>query len=196
LDEPEFEALYRATVGALRLYVYRACGDWQAAEELTQEAFFRLLRSPRSPRPLVAGGNREETVRYLYRIASNLTKERWRHRQRLAVVPLAAAAESPAASPAGAAGSPAVGGELAALELSAALGRLGRRDRELLWLAYAEGYTHAEIASILGLGAASVRVLLFRARHRILRLLRPPPAPGRPRAEGVSAPTNVRRRRS
>jgi RNA polymerase sigma-70 factor (ECF subfamily) len=172
LDEPEFEALYRATAGALRRYVYRVCGDWQAAEELTQEAFFRLLRSPRSPRSPTIGGDRQDTVRYLYRIASNLTKERWRHRQRLAAASVPVAGEAPAA-----------GGELAALELNAALGRLGRRDRELLWLAYAEGYTHAEIASILGLGAASVRVLLFRARHRILRILRPPPAPGRPEAK-------------
>jgi RNA polymerase sigma-70 factor (ECF subfamily) len=46
------------------------------------------------------------------------------------------------------------------------------RERQLLWLAYAEGYSHREIASITGLASASIRLLLFRARRKIARLLR------------------------
>jgi len=46
------------------------------------------------------------------------------------------------------------------------------RYRQLLWLAYAEGYSHREIAEITGLASASIRLLLFRARHKIARLLR------------------------
>ena len=46
------------------------------------------------------------------------------------------------------------------------------RDRQLLWLAYAEGYSHQEIAQITGLASASVRILLFRARRKLARLLR------------------------
>jgi RNA polymerase sigma-70 factor (ECF subfamily) len=46
------------------------------------------------------------------------------------------------------------------------------RDRQLLWLAHAEGYSHREIAEITGLASASVRLLLFRARRKIARLLR------------------------
>jgi RNA polymerase sigma-70 factor, ECF subfamily len=53
------------------------------------------------------------------------------------------------------------------------------RERQLLWLAYAEGSTHREIAEIMGLGAASVRILLFRARQKLGRFLRQQtPAPG------------------
>jgi RNA polymerase sigma-70 factor (ECF subfamily) len=40
-----------------------------------------------------------------------------------------------------------------------------------LWLAYAEGYSHREIAEITGLASASIRLLLFRARHKIARVL-------------------------
>ena len=36
----------------------------------------------------------------------------------------------------------------------------------MLWLAHVEGMTHHEIASVLGLRAASVRSMLFRARQR------------------------------
>jgi RNA polymerase sigma-70 factor (ECF subfamily) len=45
-------------------------------------------------------------------------------------------------------------------------------DRSLLWLAYIEGYSHKEIADIMGLKAKSVRVLLFRLRTSFAELLR------------------------
>jgi RNA polymerase sigma-70 factor (ECF subfamily) len=49
--------------------------------------------------------------------------------------------------------------------------RLKPRERELLWLAYAEGASHKEIADVMGLRASSVRLLLFRARQKALKLL-------------------------
>jgi RNA polymerase sigma-70 factor (ECF subfamily) len=42
----------------------------------------------------------------------------------------------------------------------------------MLWLAHAEGYSHREIAQVMGLNTASVRLLLFRARRKIAGLLR------------------------
>ena len=39
------------------------------------------------------------------------------------------------------------------------------RERQILWLAYAEGYSHREIAEVTGLASASIRLLLFRARE-------------------------------
>ena len=52
------------------------------------------------------------------------------------------------------------------------LARLSPRDRELLLLAYVEGFTHKEIAGITGLMRASVKPLLFRARQRFAAALR------------------------
>jgi RNA polymerase sigma-70 factor (ECF subfamily) len=40
-----------------------------------------------------------------------------------------------------------------------------------LWLAYAQGSSHKEIAESLGLRAGSVKLLLFRARRRLAALL-------------------------
>jgi len=42
----------------------------------------------------------------------------------------------------------------------------------MLWLAYAQGSTHRDIASVLGVKAESVRLLLFRARHKLADILR------------------------
>jgi DNA-directed RNA polymerase specialized sigma24 family protein len=40
-----------------------------------------------------------------------------------------------------------------------------------VWLAYVEGYEHKEIAEIVGVKPASVRVLLMRARKRLADFL-------------------------
>ena len=50
-------------------------------------------------------------------------------------------------------------------------GRLKPRERQLLWLAYVEGSNHQEIADCTGLRAGSVRLLLFRARHKLAELI-------------------------
>jgi RNA polymerase sigma-70 factor (ECF subfamily) len=64
------------------------------------------------------------------------------------------------------------------------LGELKARDRQMLWLAYAEGSSHAEIATVLGLQEASVRSMLFRARQRLGELLREAGFRGSARAGG------------
>jgi len=46
------------------------------------------------------------------------------------------------------------------------------REQALLWLAYVEGFDHREIALALQLSEKSVRVLLYRARHNLERILR------------------------
>lgn len=51
------------------------------------------------------------------------------------------------------------------------MSHLKPRERSLLWLAYVQGWSHEEIASALGLKAASMKTMLFRARQRLLGLL-------------------------
>ena len=62
--------------------------------------------------------------------------------------------------------------------LGPAMAQMRPRDRQLLWLAYAEGYSHHEIAEVTGLASTSIRLLLFRARRKIARLLRQQPVNG------------------
>lgn len=51
--------------------------------------------------------------------------------------------------------------------------RLPRDQFEVLWLRYAEGFTPAEVARAMNTNQVRVRVLLFRARGRLAKLLRP-----------------------
>ena len=150
MDEPEFEAFYRATADRLRTYLYRVCGDRRLAEDLAQEAYYRFLRSGFS------SPEDEERARYLFRIGSNLLKDHWAGAKKSAFGP---PPEPETASPAD------------RLDLHNALAVLKQPERQMLWLAYAEGYSHAEIAGSLGVKPESVKVLLFRAKARLLRLL-------------------------
>jgi RNA polymerase sigma-70 factor (ECF subfamily) len=155
IEESEFEELYRATSQGLRTYLYRVCGERRIVEDLVQEAYYRFLRSGFS------GETREHSTRYLYRIATNLLKDHWSDRKRSPELPDQELPEKPSHDP-----------RQERIDIHSALGGLGGRDREMLWLAYAEGYSHDEIAGILGLKAKSVRVLLFRAKNRLLRVLK------------------------
>ena len=56
-------------------------------------------------------------------------------------------------------------------DVARAMRKLDAAQRELLWLAYAHGASHEEIASVLGVRAISVRTLLFRARKKLAVLL-------------------------
>jgi RNA polymerase sigma-70 factor (ECF subfamily) len=51
--------------------------------------------------------------------------------------------------------------------------QLKPRERELLWLAYVEGMSHAEIAAATGLRVMSIRILLYRARRKASQFLCP-----------------------
>ena len=52
-----------------------------------------------------------------------------------------------------------------------ALGRMKPRERAMLWLAYAQGASHSDIAEVLGVKTGSIKLLLFRARRKLARLL-------------------------
>ena len=100
---------------------------------------------------------------YLFRIATNLARDHWRRlphqEQRESADPEQVPADDRTAEHV-----------QQRSDLGRAMGRMKPREREILWLAYAEGASHKEIAEVLGLRAASVRLLLFRARQKMLKL--------------------------
>jgi RNA polymerase sigma-70 factor (ECF subfamily) len=102
---------------------------------------------------------------YLFRIATNLVHDR-RRRHRVAPPETLELPET-------AASDDDVAGRVQRREdLARGMARLSPRERDLLWLAYAQGSSHREIADVLGLRIGSVKQLLFRARRRLAGLLR------------------------
>ena len=159
MDEEAFRAFYDRTARVLRAYLSRVTGDSQLADDLLQETYYRFLRA-RSDYESEA--HRRNS---LFRIASNLVRDDFR-RRRLAPSVVVAADEGALVDPRE------DGRHERGTDLRRAMARLRPRDRELLWLAYAQGSSHREIADSLGLKASSIKLLLFRARRRLAKLLR------------------------
>jgi RNA polymerase sigma-70 factor, ECF subfamily len=160
MNEEEFAAFYERTARQVWAYLARVSGNPGLADDLVQESYLRFLAAAA---PWAAG--EVACRRYLFRIATNLLRDHWRRPQATLIEDLPESAL------------PSVSGDHSeqidsqAL-LGPALARLKPRERQLLWLAYAEGYSHREIASITGLRAPGIRLLLFRAKQKLARLLR------------------------
>ncbi len=160
MTEEAFRSFYELTARQVRVYLARMTGDARLADDLLQEAYYRFLRSR------MMFENDDHRRRYLYRIATNLVHD---HRRRPRVeMPVELKPElHPAFSDPGVA-------ERAArrIDLQRAMGRLKPRERTMLWLAYALGWSHDEIAASIGVKTGSLKPMLHRARHRLAGLLR------------------------
>lgn len=166
MDEEAFRVFYEQTARSVWLYLARMTGDRRLADDLLQEAYYRLLRAS------ATFASDDHRRHYLFRIATNLVHDH-RRRPRLDDVPIGANQDD---VPEGAADTAArMAGRI---DLSRAMQQLKPRERSLLWLAYAQGWSHEEIAAMLGLKAASLKSLLHRARRRLAALLTHPRNPG------------------
>jgi RNA polymerase sigma-70 factor (ECF subfamily) len=160
ITEEAFACFYKNTVRPLWAYLTRVSGNPTLADDLVQESYLRFLCARA---PWEAG--EPACRRYLFRIGSNLLRDHWRRpaSRSLEDVP---ERKLPASEPP----------DIESLEsnevLNAALLRLRPTERQLLWLAHAEGMSHKEISGITGLGVARIRLSLFRARPKLARALR------------------------
>jgi len=160
MDEEAFTAFYQRTARQVWAYLARVSGNATLADDLLQKSYVRFLGAAAPWR------HGEVTCpSYLFRIATNLLRDHWRRPQTTpiedvpeAALPIFSSRDSERID--------------SKTVLGPALSRLKPRERQLLWLAYAEGCTHREIAAITGLRTPSIRLLLFRARRRMARLLR------------------------
>ena len=151
MDEQQFHAVYEATARPIHAYLVAVTGNQDMADDVLQETYFRFLTRHRRGMPP------EETRPYLFRIAANLLRDRWRsrHEEQWPENFEQQHCSDPDSQ----------------LDVRRIMQALKPRERELLWLAYIEGMTHAEIAAATGLTALSVRPLLFRARKKAAALL-------------------------
>jgi len=156
MDEDAFRAFYERTAPSLWGYLARISGSRELAEDLLQESYYRLLKT--------RDGFENDAHRrnYLFRIATNLAHDARRGtlaRLLERTVPLSDVAADDSSTPE------------RRTDVQRALGQLKPRERALLWLAYAQGSSHSEIAGILGLKTGSIKQLLFRARRKMAALL-------------------------
>lgn len=146
-------ALFEQLYDALHRYVYRLTGDADAADDVAQEAFVRLLREgpmgPKAPRP------------WLFRVATNLVRDRARKIERrgrllTAHYRLGVAPDGPDLE---------LEKSETVAEVRRVLDTLKPRDRQIL-LMREEGFAYREIADVIGVDHRSVAMLMTRALRR------------------------------
>jgi RNA polymerase sigma-70 factor, ECF subfamily len=156
MQNDAFAAFYERSARPLWAYLARVSGDAALADDLLQESYVRFLCADTNLDGEVAAR------KYLFRIATNLMKDYWRKPRTSSMD------EVPEEHFQANGTSSHVESEMM---LGPALKQMRPRERQLLWLAYAEGYSHREIAQVTGLASASIRLLLFRARRKVAKLI-------------------------
>jgi len=153
-----FQPFYLRVAPVLRGYIFRVCGNPALADDIFQESFLRFLRTVRW------NASERQQKAFLFKIAARLVIDNFR---RVKTDPLDA--EDRTEDPASAA---IPRRESLEPDMKSLFDALRPRDRSLLWLAYVEGYSHEEIAEMMGLRAKSVKVILFRLRASFAASLR------------------------
>jgi RNA polymerase sigma-70 factor, ECF subfamily len=152
VNQDAFRVFYSRTNRPLWAYLLRISRRPDVADDLLQESYCRFLAAT------LPEMDAAESRSYLFRIATNLLHDRWRRIEAPDIVNSTnqSCEDDPETR----------------TDMRRAFERLKPRERQLLWLAHVEGFDHREIARITGLKAASVRVLLFRARGELAGALR------------------------
>ena len=151
LNREAFRVFYGRTNRSLWAYLMRVSGRRDVADDLLQESYCRFLAA-KLPEMDAA-----ESRSYLFTIATNLLRDRWRSKEVSHVVSTTAQSweDDPETR----------------TDVRRAFEQLKPRERQLLWLAHVEGSSHEEIGEALGVKEKSVKVMLFRARKRLGGLL-------------------------
>ena len=154
MTEDEFRAFYDRTSRPVWAYLLRLTGDGHLADDLLQETYYRFYRAG----AVYEGESHRRNS--LFRIATNLARDLARRKKRGTEVEIPETLEAKHAA------------HDDRTDLQRALAKLKPLHREILWLAYAQGSSHQEIAEITGVSSKSIKSLLFRARRKVAELLR------------------------
>ena len=151
-DAEAFEVLYDRHGGAAFSLAYRIVGDRAAAEEVTQEAFISVWRSGArfdatrgSVRSWLLSVVRNRAIDFLRSKAGKAPKLDFDDEAVLEQRPAAEMTEEEALR------------RETASELRGALGKLPGEQSKVIELAYFGGFSHSEIAAILGLPMGTVK---------------------------------------
>ncbi|CAA9298905.1 MAG: hypothetical protein AVDCRST_MAG68-248 [uncultured Gemmatimonadetes bacterium] len=142
-------------------YLHRLTGDTDAAEDAAQEAFVRLVERPPAP---------GETRAWLFRVGINAARLAARTRDRRRRILEATPGRAPLADPPEAPDETAERGA-ERVRVRRALAGLPEKDRTIL-LMRMEGFSHREIAEVVGTTVPSVGTMIVRALRKLAAQLR------------------------
>jgi RNA polymerase sigma-70 factor (ECF subfamily) len=150
--EDAFDALFRREFGPITRVAYLVVGDWEVAREIAQDAFVQALRHWQKVQGMEHPGGWVRRV-----VIRDAVRSRQRHvRGRFLEEERARRVDEPATD---------------ALDVRSALLTLPARQRAAIALHYLDDRPVAEIASLLGCSAGTVKTHLSRGRAALAKLL-------------------------
>ena len=150
MDSDAFAGFYQRSAPALRAYLVRVSGNTALADDLMQESYLRFLCATqpggrRSQLPALSVPHCDQSFAGSLAAAARRRASKMFLNTCLRLATRLSRIDSQ-------------------VILDPAMARMRPRDRQLLWLAHAEGYSHREIAEITGLGAAEHSAAAVSAR--------------------------------
>jgi len=175
-DPDAFGALFDDCARAVYNHAFRLTGDWSVAEEVVSLTFLEAWRLRGRLDP--DGGSLRPWLHGIcVNVARNIGRADRRHRaamSRLAPPPTAADFADELADR--------IDDAARIADTRKAIGRLSRREQEVIELCVWSGLDYAMAAEALGIPVGTVRSRLSRARKKLERLVSPPGGPA-PRKE-------------
>jgi RNA polymerase sigma-70 factor (ECF subfamily) len=169
-----FGELYDRHANAIYNYCFRRCADWALAEDLTATVFLEAWRKRRR----VAFDREDAVLPWLYAVAGNVVRNETRRHRRLTRFLGSLAAQRTARD-----ASEQLAEEDEMRRILRAVGRLPRREQEVLSLCVFADLSYEQAALALGIPIGTVRSRLARARNRLGELS---PDMGHESADGPS----------
>ncbi len=157
-DLDALERIYRAYEGLVYTLARRICRSAEDAEDVMQETFFEVCRSIGSFRGSAPGS----LTAWIKRVAASKALMRLRSKKYREGEELGEAGDRAARHDRDVA---------LAVDLEEALMRLPDRSRAVVWLHDVEGYTHEDIAEMMGMTVSFSKSQLARAHARLKRWL-------------------------
>lgn len=160
-DKDAYRLLVRRYGDALYGHALRMVGDGDEAAELVQKAFVKGYRKLASCR------DRDRVGAWLFRILANMAKDHVRNpRRRDVAVDRVPQMPAPGSDPLEAAARSEI-----RLRLQTAMGQLTPEQRQAFVLKHVEGRPYEEIAAVMDLPVAALKMRVHRARRTLRSLL-------------------------
>ncbi len=172
-----FEELFETYYRPLSSYLFRMLGDAPLAQDLTQDCFIKLHLA------MVSGQQMANVRAWLYRVATNAALDEHRRRKRIAWLPLLGGSDhhdsSRSLDPE----------EHVVLRdrLQQALGGISPNLTSCLLLHLHHGFSHDEIAAMLGISSGAARTRLQRGREAFKARWQALEGRGEPGRDGATA---------
>lgn len=158
--ESFFIALYDQFGDAIFRYCYFRVSSPELAEDLMQESFMKAWKY------IAAGNHIDNPKAFLYKTAGNLVIDHYRRKKESSLEALAEKGFDPSGDD-----EKTITNYAAGKEALLMLKRLERDHRDILILRYIDGLTIKEIAATYGLSENAVSVRVYRAIHKLKKLL-------------------------